>query len=677
MKVKNLRAKKPTSHAVHVLGMLLFLCIVVLGMYSQISKVRAATTTYTNGLTINQPGTYENLDVTNPSGFCVKITAPNVILKNSKIHDCNGFGIWVESTHDVQIIGNEVWNTVLNTCYPSCDGGWESALKVRSENQTDKLAYNILFEGNKVHDNLGEGIASRGSRVTIRNNTFYDNFSVNIYTNGDHTTIENNFVYCTGDTRFQRDGNRPSGIAQGDEVYSGWNPSHANNMKAINNIVTGCKFGFRYLGAEAGVEQAGLRDSTIAFNTFACTTNAAISIPHEPNQNDLTIHNNIIGSIETKIDNMTGVSSVGNISKDFACNNYSPDSFKLSAPQRAIGSFTTSSDYFGKSRVGTPDVGAIEYVESSAGGTTAQPTATHTVSPTPTMAGITCPPAGNTARGKARMNVTVNQPGNYKAWIQMKGKGDSANSIWLQLDNLYCVKVGDASGMPSGTWEWVDYTNGNTGAKIPSPLIAAGAHTITLIGNAAEPGVAVDRILLTKDTACVPASTGDACIGVVSSPTSTNSPTATNSPTVTNSPTASHTPIATNAPVKTSTPTVTPTATPSPIAATYTPMPYGIVTTAPTFQTTSLPEGKKNTEYLATIVATDSTPSDVLTMSVTGLSNDLSLKNCISKGSGFGGVVLTCTVSGTPKKQLYTSPRFTVRDTKGNSTTKLLRIIVK
>lgn len=669
MKVKNLRAKKHTSHAVHVLGMVLLLCIVALGMYSQISKVRAATTTYTNGLTINQPGTYENLDVSNPSGFCVKITAPNVILKNSKIHDCYGFGIWVESTHDVQVIGNEVWNTVLNTCYPSCSGSWDSALKVRSANQTDKLAYNILFEGNKVHDNLGEGIASRGSRVTIRNNTFYDNFSVNIYTNGDHTTIENNFVYCTGEKRYERDGNPPSGIAQGDESYTGWNPSHANNMRAINNIVTGCKHGFRYLGAEDGVEQAGLKDSTIAFNTFACTTGAAISIPFEPSQNNLTVHNNIGGSTVTKIDNMTGVSSLGNISKSFTCGSYSPSTFKLNTRQQAAGTYSTTKDYFGKSRASTPDVGAIEYGESSAGGTTAQPTATHTISPTPTLAGLRCPPAGNTARGKARMNVTVNQPGNYKAWIQMKGKGGSANSIWLQFDNLYCVKVGDASGMPSGTWEWVDYINGNTGAKIPSPLIAAGAHTITLIGNAEEPGVAVDRILLTKDTACVPASTGDACIGVISSPTSTNSPTSTRIPTATNAPAMTSTPTVTR--------TVTPTAIPSPVSATYIPTPYISLSTAPTIQTTSLPEGKKNMEYLATIVATDPSPADVLTMSVTGLSSDLTLKNCISKGSGFGGVVLTCTVSGTPKKQLHTSPRFTVRDLKGNSTTKILRIIVE
>lgn len=324
-----------------------------------------ATTTYTNGLVINQSGVYENLDVSNPKGYCVKITAPNVTIKNSKIHDCYGFGIWVESTHDVNIIGNEVWNTVLNTCYPSCSGGWESALKVRSENQTDKLSYNILVENNKIHDNMGEGIGARGSYVTIRNNIFYDNFSVNIYSNGDHVTIEKNLVYCTGNSRYVRNGYPPTGIAQGDETYANWNPSHANNLRVVNNIVTGCKHGFNYLGAETGVQQAGLKDSIIAFNTFACTSVASIRIPYESAQNNLTIHNNLgspkDGTVFTKYDNSTGISSVGNVVKKFTCGIYSPNNFKLSSGISANGSFMISSDYLGNSRIAPMDVGAMEY----------------------------------------------------------------------------------------------------------------------------------------------------------------------------------------------------------------------------------------------------------------------------------------------------------------------------
>lgn len=332
-----------------VLGGLLFLTL---------AQTSHAATIYTKGLTINSPGTYENLDVSNPSGFCIKITVPNVILKNSNIHDCNGYGVWVESTHDVQIIGNKIWNTVLNTCYPNCSGGWESAIKVRSANQTDKLAYNILVENNLVYKNFGEGIATRGSKVTIKNNTFYDNFSVNIYSNGDNVTIDKNLVYCTGDTKFNRSGSVPVGIAQGDESYTGWNPSHARNLLVTNNIVTGCKFGFNYLGAESGVTDPGLKDSVIAFNTFACNAQTGIRLPYESGQRNVTIHNNF-GA--TKISNMTGVSSVGNIVKSFPCKVYTPENFRLSAAVLAKGSYTVGTDYSGAIRTSPLDVGALEY----------------------------------------------------------------------------------------------------------------------------------------------------------------------------------------------------------------------------------------------------------------------------------------------------------------------------
>jgi len=248
---------------------------------------------------------------------------------------------------------------VLNTCYPSCSGGWESAIKVRSANQTDNLAQNILIEGNTVFNNLGEGVAVRGSNIRIRKNTFYDNFSVNIYSNADHVTIDQNIAYCTGASRYMRDGSVPAGIAQGDETYAGWNPSHANNLLVENNLVVGCKYGFRYLGAEPGVEQAGLKDSTVAFNTFACTTSAGVSIPYEPGQKNLKIHNNIGSAV--KITNPTGVSSEGNVDKNFNTCGFTPSLYKLTAPALASGNYTTSLDYEGNSRSSSPDVGAFEY----------------------------------------------------------------------------------------------------------------------------------------------------------------------------------------------------------------------------------------------------------------------------------------------------------------------------
>lgn len=130
---------------------------------------------------------------------------------------------------------------------------------------------------------------------------------------------------------------------------------------------------------------------------------------------------------------------------------------------------------------------------------------------------LACPPAGNVSGGTASMTVSVPQAGNYKIWVSMKGKGNSANTVWLKLDNLYCAKVGDLNGMPSDTWTWVDYENGSVEDKIPSPLIGTGNHTITLIGNTEESGVSIDRILMTLNSSCTPAASGDngnTCIGI-------------------------------------------------------------------------------------------------------------------------------------------------------------------
>lgn len=270
------------------------------------------------------------------------------------------------------------------------------------------------------------------------------------------------------------------------------------------------------------------------------------------------------------------------------------------------------------------------------------------VSSTPTpspVSSFTCPPAGSATGGIASYSVDLPQPGNYKVWVQMMGAGDGANSLWLQFDQLYCVKVGDMAGMPTGVWEWVDYMNGNTTQKIPVPIIAAGTHTIKLIGNAAEPGVSVDRMLLTKDMACIPSGNGDACIGIVSTPTPTTQP------------------------------TQTPTAIPA--AATLTPTPTPQSATSPTIKTSSLPRGNKNSLYSTTVVATDPTPSDILTMTATGLPSTLTLNSCVTSGTGFGGVTLTCVVSGVPGSKGTFYPEFSVSDSSAHKASRSLRLQVR
>jgi len=266
-------------------------------------------------------------------------------------------------------------------------------------------------------------------------------------------------------------------------------------------------------------------------------------------------------------------------------------------------------------------------------------------SPTPTPV-FACPPSGLPAGGTAVIDVDLNQHANYKVWVQMMGKGESANSLWLQLDKLYCVKVGDFAGMPAGTWEWIDYQNGEPGNKIPTPLIGTGHHILKLIGNASEPDVAVDRILLMIDASCIPTGNGDACVGLVSTPTPTPVP-----------------------------PTPTPTPTPIPIPTNTAPSKKNSIYT-PKIITTSLPKAKRNIYYSTVVIATDSTISDILGMTATNLPVGLAIQPC-SQTTGLGGTTLICSIVGIPIAKGTYFPMFSVIDAMGHKTSKSIKLQVE
>lgn len=252
-----------------------------------------------------------------------------------------------------------------------------------------------------------------------------------------------------------------------------------------------------------------------------------------------------------------------------------------------------------------------------------------------------CPPSGEPVGGTAMIDVDLNIAANYKMWIQMRGKGDNANTVWLQLDNQYCAKVGDMAGMSSDTWEWIDYQNGDSGNRIPTPIIGTGHHIVKLIGNGSEPGVAIDRFIMMIDASCIPSGNGDACIGVVSTPTPTPIPT----------------------PTLTPTPTITTTSKRNPVE-------------APVITTSSLPKAIRNSPYAADIVATDVTIADTLSLAVVKLPAGLTISAC-SQIHSLGGTTLTCGITGTPTAKGITVSEFTVTDALGNKSTKRIKLQVE
>lgn len=632
-----------------------------------------------NGILIT--GSYVNvsgIEVKNSTQYCVNLGGTYIRASGLLIHDCKGMGAYMDGKH-IEFVGNTVHHTAAENKdangLPYKTSGYGSGIKVKVGGD------NILIADNLTYNNYGEGIAvTRGTNVIVRNNTAYNNYTANIYVDNSHDVlVEKNISWCTLNSGFERGGNPATAYALGEEFYDGWGAQLAR-VTIKNNIASGC---YKSLASwNADVPGGGLDTITVVNNTFWNSTSTALSLAYDATkQRNTVIANNIIHQASGKlawITNRTGISLYNNfwsptmVSSSTNANGTndksgdvkfaivpgtSAESFRLSGSSPAINTAGPVSgvtdDYFGSVRPQNTisDIGAHEYTG------TVNSTPVYTATPTPTIATSTCPPTGYTGKGIATYSVTLPTSGNYKLWIQMKGNGDNANSLFAQLDGLYCVKAGDLAGMPMGSWEWIDYQNGNTANKMPMPIIAAGLHIITLIGNAVEPGVAVDRLLLTKDTTCTPTGSGDACIGIVSTPTPIQlGPTLT--PTSTFVPTATHTPI------------------PTPVSATYTPTPT-VSVTAPVFQTTSLPQGKRGVAYNTTIVVADSTPSDTLTISVIKLPTGVSMAGCSTSGSGFSGISTTCTISGTPSVRGNSTPTFTAVDAAGHKTSKTYKLMIK
>lgn len=108
--------------------------------------------------------------------------------------------------------------------------------------------------------------------------------------------------------------------------------------------------------------------------------------------------------------------------------------------------------------------------------------------------------------GTMTTNVTVPTSSTYKIWVRMNAPDANNNAVQLQVDSGTAMKVGDG-GLTPNTWTWVDWKNGNTSDKVTTAL-SAGTRKITLTGI--EPGVKIDRVLITDET-CQPTGTGEEC----------------------------------------------------------------------------------------------------------------------------------------------------------------------
>lgn len=183
---------------------------------------------------------------------------------------------------DAIVENNVAYNNVLENQAHSTSGGWAGTIVVSRTNGG-------TIRGNRVYNNDGEAvIALLSDNLAVQDNELFDNFSQGVFLdNAQFTTVERNFIYSTGNTRYFRDGFPGQGIAVANEAYSDSNPSSDNRI--LNNIVIGTRWGFYYGNFENG---GGLRNTTVANNTFYKTAQEIIRITQDAHANSV-VENNI------------------------------------------------------------------------------------------------------------------------------------------------------------------------------------------------------------------------------------------------------------------------------------------------------------------------------------------------------------------------------------------------
>lgn len=347
---------------------------------------------YTNGLVVTRDGTViDGADITNvDGGICLEIKANNVTVRNSYIHDCLDHGVrFLGGIKGGLFENNEITRAAMRYKPGEVSGGWPSLFKVQSTDESPAgIAEGIVIRNNYIHEGYGECMGLRGTNLTVEGNFLKDCYSVGLYANSDHVSVKNNFILCTGNSEYNRDGLPMVGIGFAEESFSGWTQRHGSwGQTVTNNIVSGCKYGFRY-GTSANSN--GLKDTVVAFNTFYATTNPAISVVYYSSQSNVTIHNNIASRSSL---NTSGLSYVGNVDKTFSARS-KPEDFKLTSALPATGSYQIGVDFSGNFRSSPLDAGAWEYngtnpTQTLAPQTMTQVSPTITITPTPTWIPLT------------------------------------------------------------------------------------------------------------------------------------------------------------------------------------------------------------------------------------------------------------------------------------------------
>ena len=274
--------------------------------------LQVMTGTYTETLTLANSGTATapitvignsavlNMQGTKANG--ISISGNHIKVSRFEVVGATDFGILVTGKY-VSVENNVIHDNVTRNGVGTCgiSTSWGSALKVKVGGE------NTTIRSNSVYDNCGEGIAvTRGLTALIENNTVYDNFSVNIYIdNSAFVTVRNNISYCTG-THLNH-GNRATGIALGEEFYTGWG-AQLHDIQISSNTITDCRTGVAAFESEVA---GTLMNATINNNNVPSGQVRGVSIQTLLNQNVSISNNTLFNSIYMA--QPIGITLTGNI----------------------------------------------------------------------------------------------------------------------------------------------------------------------------------------------------------------------------------------------------------------------------------------------------------------------------------------------------------------------------
>lgn len=273
--------------------------------------VIALAGTYNQQVTISKSGiTLEGrgavLDTLTQNGIRVTPTASNVIVRGFTVVHTKSHAIFVEGTN-VLIEGNTVYHSILengtlsNGVITCGNNAWGSGIKA------ERGSSYVTFRNNISHSNCGEGIAATMSNnVVIEGNTSYDNKSVNIYIDNSYfVKVSNNLSYCT------EMGTRPTGIALGQEDYSGWG-KQLHDIEISGNTVRDCNTGIMAFGSIGTLTNVLFKGNNIPTGKIFSTGQAFALSLDNPNNLNVRIENNTYFR-EPWIRSKTNVTLIGNV----------------------------------------------------------------------------------------------------------------------------------------------------------------------------------------------------------------------------------------------------------------------------------------------------------------------------------------------------------------------------